>query len=57
MKLKIETEGKYYACHEYEHDLYFSSLIEKGMERVLQKAKAMIKSKENFEKDFPQYKK
>lgn len=38
----------HYACHIEEHNLYFTTSIKDGDEQIVKKAKAMMKSKENF---------
>lgn len=46
LKLDIkESDGIFYTVHIVEHDMYFSSHIEKGMDMVNKKAKAMVESK------------
>jgi hypothetical protein len=57
MKIIIKTEGELYACYIPKHDLYFSSKIKEGKEKIQRKAKAMVQCKENFLKEFPQYRK
>ena len=54
--VEYTTEEKSYACYIREHDMYFSSAIDKGMEMIIRKTRAMIQAKENFIKEFPQYK-
>ena len=47
------TDNILYSCHVKEHDLYFSA---RTIDMIERKAKAMIQSKENLLRDFPQYK-
>ena len=54
--IECTEEGTRYACYIKEHDMYFSSKIEFGDPHIIRKARAMVKAKENFLKDFPQYK-
>ena len=44
-----EAENSY-ACYIREHDMYFSSKMDKGMEMVNRKTRAMIWTKEKFER-------
>jgi len=47
-KVKCTLDGMHYACHIEEHNLYFTTSIKDGDEQIIKKAKAMMKSKENF---------
>ena len=45
-----------YSCYIKEHDIYFSSKIEKGTEYIIHKAKTMIKMMERFIAENPEFK-
>lgn len=51
-KVKCTLDGMHYSCHVEEHNLYFTTSIKDGDEQIIKKAKAMIKSKENFMRYF-----
>lgn len=53
----IHKDENFHVCYIPKHDMYFSSLKEKGKDEIYRKAKAMITAKENFLKEFPEYKK
>lgn len=48
MKIETKIEGRHYACYIPEHDIYFCSYVEKGMEMVEKRAKALVKCKTEF---------
>lgn len=54
VEYSIEEEI-YYSCYIKEHDMYFSSRVEKGMDMIINKTRAMIKAKEKFIKEYPEY--
>jgi len=45
-----EVEPNFYACYIRDHDMYFSSKKDQGMEMVHRKTRAMIWAKEKFER-------
>lgn len=56
VEYSIEEEI-YYSCYIKEHDIYFSSRVEKGMDMIIKKTRAMIQAKENFIREYPEYNK
>lgn len=62
-KVKVTEDGSYYFCRIIEKnksknwaDCIFGSKKIKGEEEIIKKAKAMIKAKKRFIKDYPEHK-
>lgn len=48
------SDGEHYTCYIKEHDIYFSAIIDD--EIVTKKTRALIKAKERFLIEYPEYK-